>query len=199
MKFADEMLLRYVYDDGSPMADFPMRVVEDASDRLVAWLAPGSEIRYWATAEGRDPRTLPLDRRFRSKMTAARRTWQGPGVLRVIFDDTIYHVIHFWTPEGKFAGWYINFESPSRRHGNQVLTFDWQLDLWITPEGTGQWKDEDEAAAAIDAGMLTREELADSFAAGQEILDNFAAFLERAGDWREWSAPSSWTAMQLPF
>jgi predicted RNA-binding protein associated with RNAse of E/G family len=117
----------------------------------------------------------------------------------VIFDDTIYHVIHFWTPEGKFAGWYINFESPSRRHGNQVLTFDWQLDLWITPEGTGQWKDEDEAAAAIDAGMLTREELADSFAAGQEILDNFAAFLERAGDWREWSAPSSWTAMQLPF
>jgi hypothetical protein len=199
LEFGDEMLLSHVYDDGSPMADFPMRVVEDSSGRLVAWLAAESEIRYWATADGSDPRTVPLDRRFRSKMTTARRTWEGPGVLRVIFADTIYQVIHFWTPKGKFAGWYVNFEAPSRRQGNQILTFDWQLDLWITPEGTSQWKDEDEAAAAIDAGMLTREELAASFAAGHEILDDFGAFLDRVGDWRGWSPPPSWTAMRLPF
>lgn len=199
MKLGDEMLLSHVYDDGSPMADFPMRVVEDASDRLVAWLSPGSEIRYWATEDGRDPRTLPLDRRFRSKLTTARRTWEGPGVLRVIFADTIYQVIHFWTPQGKFAGWYVNFEAPSRRQGSQILTFDWQLDLWITPDGSSQWKDEDEAAAAIDAGMLTSEKLAASFAAGEEILNDFQAFLARVGDWREWSVPPDWTAMRLPF
>jgi hypothetical protein len=199
LKFGDEMLLSHVYKDGSPMADFPMRVVEDGRDRLVAWLAAGSEIRYWATEDGSDPRTLPLDHRFRSKMTTARRTWEGPGVLRVIFADTVYQVIHFWTPQHVFAGWYVNFEEPSRRRGNQILTFDWQLDLWITPDGTGQWKDEDEAAAAIDAGMLTRDELAASFAAGREILDDFGSFLARVGDWREWSAPSSWTAMRLPF
>jgi hypothetical protein len=199
LKFADEMLLSHVYDDGSPMADFPLRVVEDSSDRMVAWLAPGTEIRYWATEDGSDPRTLPLDRRFRSKMATARRTWEGPGVLRVIFTDTIYQVIHFWTPQGEFSGWYVNFEAPSRREGNRVLTSDWQLDLWITPDGTGQWKDEDEAAAAIDAGMLTPERLSDSFAAGHEILDDFGAFLARVGDWRRWFPPSSWTAMRLPF
>jgi len=193
------MLLSHVYRDGSPMADFPMRVVEETSDRLVAWLAAGTEIRYWATEDGRDPRTLPLDRRFRSKMTTARRTWEGPGVLRVIFTNTVYQVIHFWTPEKRFAGWYVNFEAPSRRLGHQILTSDWQLDLWIAPDETGQWKDEDEAAAAIDAGMLSREELAASFLAGQEILDDFGAFLARVGDWREWSPPSNWTSMRLPF
>lgn len=199
MKLGDEMLLSHVYNDGSPMADFPLRVVEDTSGRLVAWLAPGSEIRYWSTANGSDPRTLPLAHRFRSKMTTARRTWEGPGVLRVIFADTVYQVIHFWTSEGRFAGWYINFEAPSQRRENQILTYDWQLDLWITPDGSSEWKDEDEAAAAIDAGMLTREELAASFAAGRAILDDFETFLARVGDWREWSAPSSWTAMRLPF
>jgi hypothetical protein len=199
VKFGDELLLSNVYEDGSPMSDFPVRVIEETSDRLVVWLAAASEIRYWATEDGSDPRTLPLDRRFRSKMSAARRTWEGPGVLRVIFVDTIYQVIHFWTPQGEFAGWYVNFEAPSRRLGNQILTTDWQLDLWITPEGTSQWKDEDEAAAAIDAGMLTPEQLAASFVAGREILDDFDAFLSRVGDWREWSAPTSWTPMQLPF
>jgi hypothetical protein len=197
LNFGDEILLSHVYKDGSPMADFPMRVVEDGSDRLVAWLAEGSEIRYWATADGSDPRTLPLERRFRSKMSTARRTWEGPGVLRVIFPDTVYQVIHFWTPQGVFAGWYINFEAPSRRRGSQILTSDWQLDLWITPEGVSQWKDEDEAAAAIDAGMLAREELAASFEAGREILDDLEAFLARVGDWREWSPPSTWTSMGL--
>ena len=193
------MLLSHVYEDGSPMADFPLRVVEDTGDRLVAWLAAGSEIRYWATEDGREPRTLPLDQRFRSKLTTARRTWEGPGVLRVIFSDTIYQVIHFWTSEGIFEGWYVNFEAPSRRIGNQILTFDWQLDLLITPDGTSEWKDEDEAAAAIDAGMLRPEELTASFLAGQQILDDFETFLSRVGDWREWSAPASWTAMPLPF
>lgn len=199
MIFAQEILLSHVYDDGSPMADFPMRVVEDTGDRLVAWLAPGSEIRYWATEEGRDPRSLPLDERFRTKMSTARREWQGPGVLRVMFVDTIFQVIHFWTSHGEFAGWYINFEAPNRRRGNQILTTDWQLDLWITPEGTGQWKDEDEAEAAIEAGVLAPEQLEASFAAGEEILAHFDAFLERVGDWRTWSPPPGWGAMELPF
>jgi hypothetical protein len=199
VNFGDEMLLSHVYDDGSPMADFPMRVVEETSDRLVAWLAPESEIRYWATADGKDPRSLPLQERFRSTMSTARRQWQGPGVLRVIFADTIYQVVHFWTPQGEFSGWYVNFEATSRRHGNQILTTDWQLDLWITPERVGQWKDEDEALAAIDAGALTSEHLAASFAVGHEILQDFDTFLARVGDWREWSPPPSWAAMALPF
>jgi hypothetical protein len=199
VKFADAMLLSNVYEDGSPMSDFPVRVIEETSDRLVVWLAAESEIRYWATEDGSDPRTLPLDRRFRSKMSAARRIWEGPGVLRVIFVDTIYQVIHFWTPRGEFAGWYVNFEAPSRRVGNQILTTDWQLDLWITPEGTSQWKDEDEAAAAIEAGMLSPDHLAASFVAGQEILDDFDTFLGRVGDWREWSPPTTWNSMRLPF
>jgi hypothetical protein len=34
MDFGDHILLSYTYVDGSPQADFPMRVIEDEPDRL---------------------------------------------------------------------------------------------------------------------------------------------------------------------
>jgi len=76
-----------------------MRVVEDASDRLVAWLAAGSEIRYWATVDGSDPArcarsSIPFKIGDRSPHVG------GAGVLRVIFADTIYQVIHFGRRRG---------------------------------------------------------------------------------------------------
>jgi hypothetical protein len=57
-----------------------MRVVEDRADRLVAWLAPRTEIMYWALPDGRDPRVVPLGERFRTPLTTAARRWQGAGV-----------------------------------------------------------------------------------------------------------------------
>ena len=78
------VLLRYWYRDGTPQAAFPMRVVSDDGERVVAWLAPGTEIMYWALPGGADPRSLPLEKRFTAHLTSAPRRWQGGGVLRVI-------------------------------------------------------------------------------------------------------------------
>ena len=89
------MLLRYRYPDGRLQAALPMRVVEDRTDRLVAWLAPQTEIMYWALADGRDPRVVPLGERFRMPLTTAARRWQGTGVLRVIPVQSTYQVLHF--------------------------------------------------------------------------------------------------------
>ena len=199
MSEPDEVLLSYTYFDGSAQADFPMRVVEDTGTRLVAWLSTASEIRYWATVNGSDPRSIPLDRRFVERLTTARRHWEGPGVLRVIFSDTVYQVVHFWTPQGSFSGWYINFEAPASREGTTIHSVDWHLDLWITRDGEGRWKDEDEAAAALEAGHITREQFDTARIAGLEILDNFDHFLLRVGDWRSWRPPRDWGALHLPF
>lgn len=112
-----------------------MRVVEDSQDRLVAWLAGGSQIMYWALPDGRDPRVLPVAERFTAALTTASSTWQGNGVLRVIPIAEPFQVIHFWNDDGVFTGWYVNFEALKIRSGSCLDTVDWHLDLWISAAG----------------------------------------------------------------
>jgi hypothetical protein len=109
------VLLRYHYQDGTPQAAFPMRVIADDGEVVVAWLAAGTQIMYWALPDGTDPRSAPLSSRFAAAMTTAPRVWQGGGVLRVIPVDEPFQVLHFWDEHGDFAGWYVNFEAPKRR------------------------------------------------------------------------------------
>ncbi|MEV0130286.1 zeta toxin family protein [Dactylosporangium sp. NPDC050688] len=65
-------------DSGVPQAAFPMRVVADDGERVVAWLAPGTQIMYWALPDGSDPRSLPLGSRFSAPLTTAPRLFTPP-------------------------------------------------------------------------------------------------------------------------
>jgi hypothetical protein len=196
--WGDELLLRYRYRDGSLQAALPLRVVEDSPTRVVGWLAEGTEITYWALDDGTDPRSVPLEERFTRELTTARRTWEGGGVLRVILAGRPFQVLHFWGASGDFAGWYVNFEKPTLRTGNRVDTVDWHLDLWIEPDGSTRWKDEDEADAALAAGHLTAEDRATARATGAEILADFESFLLEVGDWRAFEPPTGWASLRLP-
>ncbi|MCI1641207.1 MAG: hypothetical protein LKI27_06420 [Actinomyces sp.] len=115
------MLLRYLYPDGRLQAALPMRVVEDSGGTVVAWLSVGTQIEYWATADGlADPRTVPLPQRFRQALGHAPRRWEGSGVLRVIPLRECWQVLHFWNPRsGGFEGWYVNLES-ARQVGERI-------------------------------------------------------------------------------
>jgi hypothetical protein len=192
------VLLRYRYPDGRLQAALPMRVVEDRTDRLVAWLAPRTAIMYWALPDGRDPRVLPLGERFRVPLTTAPRRWQGPGVLRVIPVGSTYQVLHFWQDDGTFAGWYVNLEAPTRRRGTRLDTVDWHLDLWIDPAGTATWKDEDEARAAVAAGHLSERDLELAWRTGEQLIARWGDWLELIGDWRSFRPPAGWVALDLP-
>ena len=61
----DELLLRYLYNDGSLQVAMPLRVLRDTPELTVGWLAPGTPVVYRATADGTGPRETPLGRRFR--------------------------------------------------------------------------------------------------------------------------------------
>jgi hypothetical protein len=161
----------------------PLHAVETSYARTAGWLMADSEISYWSTTEGLDPRSLPLHERFSQKLTTARRTWQGADVLRVFPADQPYHVLHFFD-QGRFAGWYVNFETPARWVGAVRETRDWHLDLVVAPDGKGQWKDEEEADAAVEHGHLHASELALARRVGDEILADFDAWLAHVGDWR---------------
>ena len=84
LAFGAEVLLRYRYRDGGWQAALPLSFAEDTADRLVGWLAEGTEIMYWAIGTGTDPRSVPLQDRFSGVLSTAQRRWEGGGVLRVI-------------------------------------------------------------------------------------------------------------------
>jgi len=192
------VLLRYQYLDGSRQAALPMRVVCDDGDRVVAWLAPGTEIMYWALPGGEDPRSVPLEVRFTGRLATAPRRWQGGGVLRVIPIGLPFQVLHFWHEQGGFTGWYVNFEAPKRRRGDRLDSLDWHLDLWISPELVPAWKDADEAEAALAAGHLTSESLAEAWRQGHAIIRGLAEWPGPIGDWRAFVPPADWSPLPLP-
>lgn len=188
----DEILLRYLYPDGTLQAAMPMRIVQDDDGMTVAWLAPATPIMYWATIDGEDPRTIPLAHRFDEPLSTAPRLWQGPGVLRVMPAGEPYQVVHFWSESGTFAGWYINFEAERRRHGNCIDTIDWHLDLWISADVIASWKDEDEASAAVGTPYLRAEDLRTARETGGRLLTGLSGWPAPVGDWRGFRPDPAW-------
>jgi predicted RNA-binding protein associated with RNAse of E/G family len=197
-QFGDHILVRYFGSDGRQQMTLPMRVVEDREDRTVAWLTEGSEITYWTTQDGRDPRSYPLNELFQQTLVAKRRQWIGPGILRVLLPEVPFQIIHFWDDDGSFRGWYVNFEQPFQRAGTSFDAIDWHVDLWLFPDGTHEWKDEDEAEAAVAAGVLHTEELARARMIGRALIKDPGALLQRVGDWRNFVPPAAWTPLELP-
>jgi hypothetical protein len=141
---------------------------------------------------------VPLELRFTARLTSAPRQWQGGGVLRVIPISLPFQVLHFWHEHGGFAGWYVNLEAPKRRTGDRLDSIDWHLDLWISPDLVSTWKDVDEAEAALAAGHLAPEDLAEAWRQGHDIIHQLAQWPRPIGDWRSFIPPPQWGPMPLP-
>lgn len=75
---------------------------------------------------------------------------------------------------------------------------DWHLDLVIDQTMTASWKDEDEAAAALDTPYLLDDDLQLARRTGERIAADPAAWLREVGDWRSFAPPVDWHALALP-
>jgi hypothetical protein len=183
--------LRYRYPDGTVQAVLPMHVVKDDDRELVGWTPNGTEIRYWATADGRDPRHLPLHERFRGPLSSAASTWKG-SVLRVIPYGEPFQVLHFWDEDGEFACWYINLETRKTRVGHFVDSVDLHLDLIVDASGDHRWKDADEAVAALGTAHLDAADLIVARDAVVGLLSGRGALMSSVGDWRAFQPDAAW-------
>ena len=131
----------------------PGRVVSDDERGLLIWVAPGSAVVHEVAEDGRGMRAMPFAEwttlRYRLEVT----TWSGPGVLKLIPPRTAYSVWWFRTWEDRFAGWYVNLEEPAVRWDDGdvagVDMLDQDLDIWVTPDRSWEWKDEDELAERL--------------------------------------------------
>ncbi len=134
------------FQRGEVSGIFPCRTVRHDADGVLLWADQGSPAWYTITPDGRWMRQMPLTEwvaaaklPHRGSFAHSLLTWHPTGAD--------YSIRFFWH-DGVFTAWYANLELPltlwmkNGRHGAD--TVDWDLDIWIDPDRTWRWKDEDE-------------------------------------------------------
>jgi hypothetical protein len=83
-------------------------------------------------------------------------TWHSYDVLRLTPYGAWHSVDLFFEPGGAFAGWYVNFQTPLGRMPAGFAMCDLELDIWVEPDRTWQWKDRDAFEELAAEGRVTR-------------------------------------------
>ena len=163
----------------------PVRVVEDREDLLAVYVAEGTRYSFppggWPFAE--------------QHPWAEQGEWRGEGALTLMQPGAAYAISHFWeSGERRFAGWYVNMQEPFRREQSSYVTQDQELDIWIEPDATWRWKDEQELEDWVPRGRFTREEVTEIRRVGEQVLADWPF----PTGWEDWRPDPSWPVPQLP-
>jgi len=126
--------------------------IEDAGETSVFWIPPGAEASYPVGPDGREIRIPQLE------FTRAERRASAPVVL-VCDTRQPWTLWHFHRPDGAFDRWYVNFERYLGRSAIAYDSVDHKLDLVARPDGSIEWKDEDELAHAAGLGLVDASEV----------------------------------------
>ena len=174
----------------------------DDADGLVAWLAPGTPLIKPVLTDGRETRQAGPVAMFTADRVLKLDVWHGTGILKV-------------SPPGQAVvrlallgrGRDLPRVVREPRGVSMCATglpgvpalVDHVLDLWINPDRSIEWKDEDELEGAVAAGRFTAAEaeriVADAHAAIRDIEAWTSPFSD---DWQSWSAPPDWRLPVAP-
>lgn len=162
MKAGDAVLVRSVYR-GQVRWCFPHRLVEEQDDRFVLYLQLGNNGKHMA----HDNDYLV---RWAAGEPMRDHVWQAHHVLWIVQLGEAHMLGLFWTAEWKFAGWYVSLQAPMQLNGRCFDSCDLALDIWIDPDGSWHWKDEDDLAEAQELGILDAVTAADVRAEGERVI-----------------------------
>jgi predicted RNA-binding protein associated with RNAse of E/G family len=130
------------------------RVVADDELGLRLWLQHGSPLIRQVTLDGENPRDMPFVEWIKAPKHIIHDTYRGPSILKFNPRGAAYSVWWLWAPDGRFAAWYLNLEEPSVRWRDGDLVgvdlTDQDLDVWVWPDRTWSFKDEDELEERLD-------------------------------------------------
>jgi hypothetical protein len=160
------------------------RVVEDSDQLIALWMPRGTPTYLPIDREGKRIRIPPEDWELEpvESWTRDAVTLTRPG--------RAYSIYVFWR-EGAFEHWYVNFEEPLRRSPVGFDTFDHKLDLIVRPDGSYEWKDEDELEQAAALGLVDADAVR---AEANRVLDEWPF----PTGWEDWRPDPSWPVPQLP-
>lgn len=125
---------------------FPCRAARHDDEGLLLWAEQGSPSWYTITRDGRWMRQMPLTEWVAAPKVASKGSF-AHSLLSWHPTGADYSIRFFWH-DGVFTAWYANLELPFQMWRHNGLsggdTVDWDLDIWIEPDRSWRWKDEDE-------------------------------------------------------
>lgn len=176
----------------------PMTVVSDDGDFVVLWHPKGT-IRKVPTNPPTRPRLPTRAERFAASLTLLDwihidHEWDVDTLW--LLRDGDWHATWVSFRDGEHWGWYINLQEPFRRTVRGLQTMDLELDLLIYPDGSWQYKDEDEFEHLVAHGVIDEDKAEHVRAEARRVIDraerNEPPFSDSWPDWRpdaEWSLP----------
>jgi hypothetical protein len=183
------VLLRSIYR-GTVRWCWPHHLVGEWSDRLGIYCQPGSRGKLMKRVSGKSY----LDY-WVTDAPAFDDVWDRSHVLRFMREGDTHTVELFWDTDCNFIGWYVNLQAPLVINGERFDTTDWALDVVVEPDGTWQWKDEDDFARAIELGVFADPATAAAVRAeGARVI---AARPWPTG-WEDWRPTPDWQPLPLP-
>ena len=144
---------------------FPHRVIADDGETVVLYLAPGARGAWM----GRDPDGRYLERWVRADPPHP-HVWRMHHVLSLTRRGDAHSLWHLWDEQWNFVCWYVQLQSPIAERDGVVETMDHALDVFVSPDGSWQWKDEDDFAEAQALGVFTPAEAAAVRAEGERAI-----------------------------
>jgi hypothetical protein len=187
-----------------------VRVVSDDERGLLLWMAHGSPMRREVSLSGAGPRGMPFDRWLATPKHMVTDVHRGPDILKLIppagpdGNAAAHSVWWIFRPGRQFAAWYVNLEQPIARWDDGAVagidTTDFDLDIWVWPNRTWAWKDEDELAERLGFPEHYWVPDADAvWAAGRRVIPA----IERGdfpfdGTWCDFRPDPSWGVPEFP-
>jgi hypothetical protein len=192
-KPGDAVALREVWR-GNVFEARPATVVEDTPSQVVLYVQPGARVAVAVDDDG-DELRIP-DRPWHLELREVRAF----SILSFAWPDTPYAILLRRDLDGNVRDWYVNIQEPLRRTAFGFDTVDHALDVLVAQDRSSwSWKDEDELAEAVSAGLFTQEDALAFRAAGERGVER--VLLEEPPfdrDWRTWRPDPTWKTPELP-
>lgn len=170
----------------------PVTVVERRDDRVVLWLAPGTMTKappgFHVSIPEIAAGTWPLS------------DWRWFGGRLMIWQTGHSHSMYAsWSDEGEFLGWYVNLEEPWRESPLGFDTTDHLLDIWVDPDRSWRWKDEDHLAEAVEIGLFSPRQADEFRAEGERAIERIEAWGPPFDEgWENWRPDPEWPLPSIP-
>ena len=187
----EQCLFRFVWPR-RVFSAIPATVVERTSSRVVLWIAPETPVRW--------PRgmRLPIAELAEQRWPHEEARWYG-GRLMIAEPGASHSVYLTWGKDGELVGWYVNLEEPWRESPFGFDTTDHLLDVWIEPDRSWRWKDEDELAEAVEIGLFTPAKADAIRAEGERAIERIEAWSTPFDEgWETWRPDPDWPLPELP-
>ena len=141
---------------------------------------------------------LPIAELAEERWRHEEARWYG-GRLMIAEAGASHSVYVTWGKDGELVGWYVNLEEPWRESPFGFDTTDHLLDVWIDPDRSWRWKDEDELAEAVEIGLFTPAKADAIRAEGERAIERIEAWSTPFDEgWETWSPDPDWPLPELP-